>query len=340
MKQYLKRALLVIIPFSFLAFVLYLLFRNSYRSIIDQLGKTSAGLFFVMVLIGLVYELVDAALTYRLIHSRVPHITYWEAVQLIFLGVFMNIATYGTGIKPAQTLCLGRKGVDYGQAFSMMTMPYIYHKSMIVIYALCMIVLQRSFVMGYFGDYLHYMIAGGALSIVILVALVLVCASKRVSNLFCHILDRVIRKEKWQEKKENIKNSLHYLYQETNELIRSKKTWCFMLTGNFFKMSLWYMIPFFAILSVGESLNGVSFIMIITTTAIMQLIIGVIPTAGGMVSTEVIYILLFSFLLSSETAGATMLLYRTVTYYIPFLVSIPIVLSIRFLRGGHPNDIS
>lgn len=332
MKQYIKKILLVVIPFSFLALVLYIMFRNSYQSILKQLQQTSIGVFLVMAGIGLLYEVWDAMLTFRLISPQVKGLTYWEALQLIFLGVFMNIATYGTGIKPAQTLVLGKKGINYGRAFSLLTMPYIYHKAVIVIYAVIMVILQRAFVIKHFGDLLYYMIAGCLFSFVIIIGLIMVCSSRHVSNLLCAVLDYLIKKERWQDKKEKLKQSLRYLYEETKELIRNKKAWCLMIIGNLFKMSLWYIIPFFAVISIGEPLNGTNILMILTTTAIMQLIIGVIPTAGGMVSTEVVYVLLFSRLFDSSTAGATMLLYRMATYYIPFLVSIPIILSMRVLR--------
>lgn len=286
----------------------------------------------LMLFCGLLYEVVDSALTFHLIRPQVKKITYWEVVQLIFLGVFMNIATYGTGIKPAQTLCLGKKGVDYGKAFSMMTMPYIYHKTTIVIYAVIMALLKKTFVVEKFYDLLYYMFAGAALSFVIISVLIMICASRHVSEFLCFLLDKMIRKDKWKNKKENIKKSLHYLYEETKELIGNKKIWCFMLLGNLVKMSLWYIIPFFAVLSIGIPLHNVSFFVIITTTSIMQLIIGVIPTAGGMVSTEVVYVLLFSRLFDEATAGATMLLYRMATYYFPFLLSVPVVLSMKIFR--------
>lgn len=94
------------------------------------------------------------------------------------------------------------------------------------------------------------------------------------------------------------------------------------------KMSCWYVIPIIAIYAAGGSLGGVTVAQAITVTALMQLIMGVIPTSGGVGSLEVVFSLLFAAVFGKVMAGSSMVLYRISTYYIPFLISVIIMLAV------------
>ena len=63
---------------------------------------------------------------------------------------------------------------------------------------------------------------------------------------------------------------------------------------NIMKMSCWYVIPVIAIYAAGGSLGNVTVSQALTVTALMQLLMGVIPTSGGVGSLEVVFSLLFS----------------------------------------------
>ncbi len=83
-----------------------------------------------------------------------------------------------------------------------------------------------------------------------------------------------------------------------------------------------------AIYAAGGNMGGVSFGQALTVTALMQLIMGVIPTSGGVGSLEVVFSLVFAAVFGKVLAGSSMVLYRLSTYYIPFLVSIVIMLIV------------
>lgn len=55
------------------------------------------------------------------------------------------------------------------------------------------------------------------------------------------------------------------------------------------KMSCWYVIPTLAIYALGGDLGGVSFAQGLTVTSLMQLLMGVLPTSGGVGSLEVVF---------------------------------------------------
>ena len=60
----------------------------------------------------------------------------------------------------------------------------------------------------------------------------------------------------------------------------------------------------------------------------MQLLIGVVPTSGGVGSLEVVFSLLFAAVFGKITAGSSMILYRLSTYYLPFIVSLVMMIFV------------
>ena len=88
------------------------------------------------------------------------------------------------------------------------------------------------------------------------------------------------------------------------------------------KMSCWYVIPTLAIYALGGDLGGVSFAQGLTVTSLMPLLMGVLPTSGGVGSLEVVFSVLFAAVFGKVVAGSSMVLYRLSTYYIPFLFSL------------------
>lgn len=327
-----KKVLFVLLPFSFLGIVLYLMFHENYKTIAEQLSRTKTALLLLMICFGLAYEFLDAAVMGKLVFPKVPNMTFGEMVQLTFLGVCMNITTYGTGIKPAQTFCLSKKGQNPGKAFAILTLPYVFHKATVVIYASVMLLLQNRFLKQSFGDVFHYLLAGYLVSFLVIAGLILLCTSKRLCSFICRLMERLIKQEKWQEKKNKIAESLVNLQTESEEIVKNYRIWFEMIIMNILKLSCWYILPLIGVYAVGGSMESVTVIQIIATAAFMQLIIGVIPTAGGMVSTEVVYTLLFGRLFGSATAGATMILFRLATYYLPFLISIPVVFTMKMYK--------
>lgn len=327
-----KKILLILVPFTFLGIVIYFMFRNNYQTILEQLSEANPIFLVIMAAMGIIYELLDAAVMGSLIFPKVKNLSYREMVQLTFLGVFMNITTYGTGIKPAQTYCLTKKGENPGRAFGMLTLPYVFHKATILIYATVMLLLQHRFLKESFADTFHYLLAGYLISILVIVGLVLVCASRYLNIFLCKMIGQILQNEKWKEKRGSIITSFKSLQSESCDIVRDYRIWFKMICFNMVKMTFWYVLPLIGIYTVGGSVNGITVFQIIATSAFMQLIIGVIPTAGGMVSTEVVYTLLFSRLFGVATAGTTMILFRLTTYYLPFIISIPVVLTMKMYR--------
>lgn len=321
-KKVIIRTVAYLFIIALMGFILWYIFKDSIGDIACQLSNTKPWMLFLMILLGNMYYVIDATI-YMLIFKREKYyMNFGRQMILAYMSIFYNVTTFGAGIKPGQTLYLNRKGMDAGTAFGITTMPYVFHKLIIVAYALVMLLFNNRFVVKNFSSTFGYIYIGVGLNLVIVVFLFLLCASEKFHKLVYKLLDKILKKEKAVPIREKIKYQVNKLREGTLKIIKTPSLWLKMSVLNIMKMSCWYVIPVIAIYAAGGSLGNVTVSQALTVTALMQLLMGVIPTSGGVGSLEVVFSLLFAVVFGKIMAGSSMVLYRVSTYYVPFLISI------------------
>lgn len=326
-----KKSIKLIVELAIIAvmfLILYFLFKDSYKDILKQLAQTNMFIFAGIVVLGNMYYLIDAILYSYLLRREGHPMSFRVCVAVAYMCVFFNVTTFGAGIKPAQVIYLHSKGINSGRGFAITAMPYVFHKTVIVVYALVMLALNNAFVVRNFSETFIYIYLGAALSIGIIVCMILMCALKSFHDLVLKVIDFIFRSERFEGMKTRLKRWAESLREGTKDIVKSPRAWINFSLMNILKMTCWYVIPMIAIYAAGGDMGGVSFGQALTVTALMQLIMGVIPTSGGVGSLEVVFSLLFAAVFGKVLAGSCMVLYRLSTYYIPFLVSIVIMLIV------------
>ena len=316
-----KKSIGSVIPLLLLLIILYEFFKESGPAIADQLLQADWRYFLPVVFLGILYECMDALPYWLLMKYEGEKIRYGDVVRLVYLGIFLNVTTFGAGIKPAQTYYLHKKGVDTGKAFSLMTIPYVFHKTAIMIYAGGALLLWGNTLIDLFGNGRFYIYAGFLLSAGIILALILVCTSRRLNRFLASLLERLSgRKKKWSSVLDTWRKALEDLRQESSALVKNPFYWGMALGLDILKMTCYYSMPFFAVKAVGGEVSVSSLPIIIGIYALIQILAGVIPSTGGLGPAEVLYLLMFSPLFGEAAAGSTMVLCRMGNYYLPFLI--------------------
>lgn len=305
--------------------ILYNMFRDSYDEILEQLADTRFGILAVMLVLGNGYYLIDGVVYKILFLKNGYALNYFRCIALSYMGVFFNATTFGIGIKPAQVVYLHKKGIDPGKGFGIVTMPYIFHKTVVVVYAIVMLLINDGFVLKYFSSTFGYIYLGVAVSILIILFLILLCSANWFHQFVFKLLDFFLKKGKAVYINEEIKRQINHLREATLTIIKKPKAWLLLGGINIVKMSFWYVIPLIAIYACGKTPGTITPSEAITVTALMQLLMGVIPTSGGVGSLEVVFSVLFAAVFGKILAGSSMILYRISTYYIPFLISVLIM---------------
>ena len=326
-KNFLKIVICVAIV-ALMFFILYRIFRDSYDDIIESLKKTNMYIFAGMVVLGNCYYFLDAFIYYRIIKKQSYDINYFKCLSIAYMSIFFNVTSFGAGIKPAQVLYLCKNGVDAGKGCSIAMMPYIFHKTVIVVYAVVMLIFNNMFVINNFSSSFGYIYAGVALSVGIIIFMILLCGSEWFHKLVCKLLDATLGRTRFKDLNEVIKKQISLLREATVIIIKKPKAWLSLTLINLIKMSCWYIIPTISIYALGGELGNITIYQALTVTSLMQLLMGVLPTSGGVGSLEVVFSVLFAAVFGKVTAGSSMVLYRLSTYYIPFIFSLVMMLFV------------
>lgn len=251
--------------------------------------------------------------------------TPWQAVRLAYMVVFFNVTTFAAGTKPAQIYNLYQESqIKPGKSFGILTMEYVSHKLTIVLYAAVMLCLCHTVLFQVPGLEKNYLLAGFGISLAILLFLTMFCINQKFAPWLLRCCEH-IKKESIKAKAKAGIAQLEEFSRVGSVVIKDKKQWMGLIFRNAVKMTCLYALPAVAIFAVTGERLPLSFLECLAFSAVMQLLIGVIPSSGGTGSTELVFLMLFGSMTEKAVCGAAMILYRMATYYLPFLISIPLL---------------
>ena len=303
MKNKKKHFITAILATLFLILVLYLIFHDSLGEIKTQLFQADKKALLILVIFGNLYILLDGWVLHYMIVKNREKCTLWQAIRLAYMVVFFNVTTFAAGTKPAQIYDLYQESqIKPGKSFGILTMEYVSHKLTIVLYAAVMLCFFHTVLFQVSGLEKNYLLTGFGVSFAILLFLTMFCINQKFAPWLLRCSDH-IKKEK----------------------IKEKQQWIGLIFRNAVKITCLYALPAVAIFAVTGERLPLSVLECLAFSSVMQLLIGVIPSSGGTGSTELVFLMLFGSMTEKSVCGAAMILYRMATYYLPFLISIPLL---------------
>lgn len=325
MKNKKKHFITAILATLFLVLVLYLIFHDSLSEIKTQLFQADKRTLLILVIFGNLYILLDGWVLHYMIVKNHERCTLWQAVRLAYMVVFFNVTTFAAGTKPAQIYDLYQESqIKPGKSFGILTMEYVSHKLTIVLYAAVMLCFFHTVLFQIPGLEKNYLLAGFGISFAVLTFLTMFYINQKFAPWLLACSEHI--------KKESIKKKVRAGLAQMEEfskvgrvVIKDKKEWIGLIFRNAVKMTCLYILPAVAIFAVTGKMLPLSLLECLAFSSIMQLLIGVIPSSGGMGSTELLFLMLFGSMTGKSVCGAAMILYRIATYYLPFLISIPLL---------------
>ena len=315
-----KRSYLVSAVTLALLFGIFLLvFRGELPEIWQSLCAVPLrGVLWLLVL-GLAYEGMEAALAMVLLRAR-GDIRYADALNVTFLAVFGNIATMGAGTLPMQSFYLYRRGLDAGGALGIMASEYVLHKISVLIYATIALLLGGGWLRESASGLARYVGIGYMIGALIVLALTLLYTWDKVLTLVQALLQKLPDTPKWNERREKWAGNLTQLNTEARKVLLVPSVRVRGVAVSLLKLFVLYSIPYFALRLAGCTV--LSFAEVQELSSLMLLITSALPNVAGVGPTEFAFLLLFSSWAGTAEASSALVLYRVATYFFPFLLSV------------------
>ena len=311
----------------FLPLLVFWVFRDDYQEIWSNVRRAPAGGLLLLLGLGIAYQLLESAAGLTLIRSQLPDLRFWQAAEVTFLGVFANVATFSAGIIPLQSWYLYRRGLTAGSGAGTMTLEYTFHKSAILVYATVMLLLQGRWLAGQDAGLARYMLLGYGVCTLIIIGLLLLCAWAKLQRLACLGIDRLPEGGKWGARKTAWKLNLTALFAQSHRLLRDRRRLCQVLAWNSLKLFCLYLTLFLSIRLIGGAVLPLWRVQLLG--GLMHIIVSALPNVAGMGPAEFSFLLVFSHFVGGGQLSSALILYRTATYFFPFIVSIFVFLAVQ-----------
>lgn len=323
-KTILKFAFVIVI----VAIIVYT-FRDSAGPIVEQLRKTSFQVIAVISVLAILYELVEGWITYSFARKYNPAFTYRMGVESAFYCCFYRVATLGSGAGVAAIFYFNEKGIEISKGTGMYMLEYVLHKVTIAIFSLLFFLLSWGFMRENYSEYTWMLLGGYGITILVAIALLLFCCSKRFHGMILWLLDRINSKGRFDAQVAELQNQCKVMEEATGELLGSVSFVLSIILKNLLKFSFWYSIPYFVLRGTGQMTLPEA----MAITSLSVLLAAVLPAPAGIGSTEFVFAMLFSVIVGTGTAGSASLLYRFATFVLPFLIGAFVVLSRRRIEN-------
>ncbi len=307
--------------------IMYFVFKDSLEDILVEIKNIELNTIFKLMILGFIPFLIEPIIIKMLLKDE-KDLTYRKALSSTFNAWFYRGVTFGTGTQIAQVAFLKGNNISVGKSMSALTFMYLFQKIAVVIMGLLGFFINKAFIKEVYASASKYILLTILLAFLIAVFLVLLNMSKKFHELLVGLLRKISKKENYQEKIDKLENEFTQLREESKFIVDNKKLIALAIGLQMVKLLQWYMVPYVLIKATGKSL---AFVQVVGTMAIVMMIIGVIPSTGGVGSTEFAFILLFTQLIGAVKAKSYSLIYRAVTFYYPFLLGMIYMIMYRLI---------
>ena len=317
-----KNRIVLFIMFGIgIAIFLFSLREISFRSFVHDVTTLNLwwlGIAFLCMFLSLVFE---ALVIKILVQRQIKSYPFFDALRVPMLEqLFNGITPFSTGGQPAQLFALMQSGLDAGRATSSTLMKFIIYQAMIVVnFVLCLLI-GFNFIQEKIHALTWLVVFGFIIHLAVIVSLLMVMYWYDFTKKFIKVtllpIKWIFNDKKYQNWNKVVDEKIDNFYEES-----LKSNWKLLLKISaitFVQLAVYYIIPYFILLSLG--VTHVNVIMVVSMHVLIVMVVSLFPIPGGAGGAEYSFSVIFSsFIGTGSKLVLAMLLWRIVTYYFGML---------------------
>ena len=251
-------------------------------------------------------------------------------IRYSFIGYFYSgITPSGTGGQPAQLYEMCKDGNNASDSTVVLMVVALFYKLVLVVIGLMLPVVWLGHMREYLGSWLGLYVVGIVLNVVLVALLCGVMFSPGlILNIMCGVLAAGERCGivKNGEKLRQDAAAFAGRYRETTHFLREHKGELVVIGAvTFLQRSTVFLIT--GMVYLGFGLSGSSLFHILAVQAAVYIAVDMLPVPGAQGITELMYAAVFGGVFGAQYVKASMVLVRGMDFYVPFCVSMLIVLA-------------
>ena len=303
-------------------------YRDSLEDIVSGIQAFSFREIVVCCLLAGGFFFMEGAVMQGVIRLSGSDCPLGESIKVAYCCEFYRLITLGSGSGIAQIYYLSKKDIPPAQGTGISMIQFVLKKIAVMLLGVSgFLFLLMSGRMGEIcNSYGKYMVPGVLITFVIVAVLIAVAASLKVLQFVNWGCDKLSGKFPSLEKTLQKGKEQARLLNDTGKVVfRKRGGFLLVLLKSMGMLLMAYLIP--AYMFRGQEFPD--FFLNVCLMAVAYMLAGVIPAPSGIGSLEFVFLLLFGFFLPESVTVPAILVFRFVTWIVPFGVGGFIVLLQR-----------
>lgn len=318
--------------------VLVCVLKDDFGNIVNTLSGANYGWIIIALLCFFVGIGFEAKSYQEIIQGYEYEYTFKKSYRMLLITKFFNgITPFSSGGQPMQIYMLKKDGVRLTKATNIIIQNFIIYQAALVIFGIIAILINNSLKLFTEVTLLKQLVTIGFLiNTLVMVGLVVISFSSKFNHFIVNksisilskfklVKDKEKTLAKWREKVDD--------FHEGAEYLKKNKMLCFRtFIYNMIYLTLNYVMPYFVILALASTSTDATPLKTICASAYVLIMGSFVPIPGASGGIEYGYLRFFGNFITGTLLKASLLIWRTISYYLPMLVG-GVLFNINTKRG-------
>lgn len=318
--------------------VLVCVLKDDFGNIVNTLSGANYGWIIIALLCFFVGIGFEAKAYQEIIQGYEYEYTFKKSYRMLLITKFFNgITPFSSGGQPMQIYMLKKDGIRLTKATNIIIQNFIIYQAALVIFGIIAILINNSLKLFTEVNLLKQLVTIGFLiNTLVMVGLVVISFSSKFNHFIVNksisilskfklVKDKEKTLAKWREKVDD--------FHEGAEYLKKNKMLCFRtFIYNMIYLTLNYVMPYFVILGLASTSTDATPLKTICASAYVLIMGSFVPIPGASGGIEYGYLRFFGNFITGTLLKASLLIWRTISYYLPMLVG-GVLFNINTKRG-------
>ena len=300
--------------------VLYIVLKDDFKDIVDILTKIDIKYILLAFLFYALFIVIKGFVNYKITNDK-SKLSLKEAIKHNIITQFFNgVTPFSTGGQPMEVYMLMEHDIPIAKATNQTIQSFIFYQIALVICGSVAVINNFLFPIFPKVRILQILVLlGFAINVLVVVFLILISRSKRVTNKLSKISIKVLKKLKRNVDEEDIKQKFSDYHEGFKELRKRKRLFIGGVLLNIISLLCLYIVPMFLLYAMGD-FTSLTVNNTITASAYVYIIGGFVPIPGASGGIEFGFTKFFGNFIVGHKLSAVLLLWRFITYYVGVII--------------------
>ncbi|MBR5369955.1 MAG: flippase-like domain-containing protein [Bacilli bacterium] len=300
--------------------VLYIVLKDDFNDIVDILTKIDIKYILLAILFYALFIVIKGYVNYKITNDK-KKLSLKEAIKHNIITQFFNgVTPFSTGGQPMEVYMLMEHDIPIAKATNQTIQSFIFYQIALVICGSLAVINNFLFPIFPKVRILQLLVLlGFAINVFVVVVLILISRSKRVTNKLSELSIKVLKKLKRKVDEEDIKQKFSDYHEGFKELRKRKKLFVGGVVLNIISLLCLYIVPLFILYSM-KDFTSLDINSTITASAYVYIIGGFVPIPGASGGIEYGFTRFFGNFITGHKLSAVLLLWRFITYYVGVII--------------------